>query len=553
MEIFTGRRYALPMENISIPSVHIKDFEPISADILNVFPEGLVKKNMIVPLAKRDGRVVAAVPRTSGLVKPEGLKLLAGCPVDIVLAPTEEIIAFIKLHYPNSAPEQFTTDVLQEPARVEEMAPAAVAVIPMPQPTPPPVSVVLPSPIVPVPVPASVPVPVAAPAPVTNGATPALFSRIVAEVVQNHAVEALFDVKGEVVRVRHRTRGVVAKPANMLWTKTDIANVVALVRERGENHSADGVKWSELQINIANGAETYDCVFNLTETSNLTLVTVKVEQHTEQRYDLLGWGLDALQAKTLEELLAKEQGVILFCGAEQDGAQATLNACVRKLAVPEKHVICVESYIDQWIQDADQFNAKGNPSLFTQYLQTALAHSPDILKVRPMDSRAAWELCLREALRGPLILGGAYARDAAEALAGIVRMGVDPALVSSGLLAVVTQRKLRLNCQHCQQKETVHRERLREIGVPVELQPTAFFYGAGCESCHKTGFGNETHIFEVMVLNDDVKNGLTHHVSAEKIRMSAKMSGTLTLRQVAVHKAIAGQTSLAEVVRVSPK
>jgi type II secretory ATPase GspE/PulE/Tfp pilus assembly ATPase PilB-like protein len=262
---------------------------------------------------------------------------------------------------------------------------------------------------------------------------------------------------------------------------------------------------------------------------------------------------DPRQAKTVDELLAREQGVILFCGAEQDGVQSTLNACVRKLAVPSKHVVCVESYVDQWVQDADQFNAKGDAKLFAQYLHTALSHSPDVLKVRPMDSREAWDLCLRESLRGPLILGSTFARDAAEALANVVRGGADASLISSGLLAIVVQRKLRLNCQHCQQKETVQRDRLREIGIPIELQPAAFYYGAGCDRCFKTGFGNETHIFEIMVLNDDVKNILHKDVSADKIRSAAKTSGMLTLRQVAVHKAIAGQTSLAEVVRVSPK
>lgn len=510
------------MENPNIPSVHLKDFEPITPDILSIFPEGLVRKSMIVPLARRDGRVVAAVPKTSGLVKPDGLKLLAGCPVDLVLAPTDEIVAFIKQYYP----------AVEKTEKVEEQ----------------PLQIVVP----PAPAPVSVPTP--APVSADPLVDDALLTKLVGEVVQNHASEGIFDIKGENVRVRHRIRGVVAKPpSGVTWKREDVINVVNFVRARGESHVAEEIKWSEFQATVNLGNESYDCLFNLSETPNLTLLSVKVNQFKEKLFDLAGWGMDPAQVRILDELLKREQGVILFCGAEQDGAHATLNACVRKLAVPSKHVICVESYIDQWIQDADQFNAKGDAIQFSKYLYTALSHSPDILKVRPMDTREAWELCLRESIRGPLILGGAFARDAAEALVHILHMGGEASLVSSGLLAIVAQRRLRLNCQYCQERENIQRDRLREIGVAPEMQPSSFFYGRGCEHCHKTGFGNETFIFEIMQMNDEIKNVLHRDISADKIRAAAKNSGMLTLRQVAIHKAIAGQTSLAEVLRASAK
>ena len=83
----------------NVPLVHIRDFEPIPPEVLAMLPEGLVKKSMIIPLASRAGRLLAAVPKATGVVKPEGLKMVAGCPVDLVLAPVEEIIAFIKDHY----------------------------------------------------------------------------------------------------------------------------------------------------------------------------------------------------------------------------------------------------------------------------------------------------------------------------------------------------------------------------------------------------------------------------------------------------------------------
>src|SRR5438477_349946 len=87
-------------ENLpSLPSVHLKEFEPVSKDVLSLLPTGLIKKQMIVPIKKQEGRLIAAVPKTDGVVKPEGLALITGCPVDLVLAPVDEIIEFIKVHY----------------------------------------------------------------------------------------------------------------------------------------------------------------------------------------------------------------------------------------------------------------------------------------------------------------------------------------------------------------------------------------------------------------------------------------------------------------------
>jgi type II secretory ATPase GspE/PulE/Tfp pilus assembly ATPase PilB-like protein len=141
--------------------------------------------------------------------------------------------------------------------------------------------------------------------------------------------------------------------------------------------------------------------------------------------------------------------------------------------------------------------------------------------------------------------------DAADALLQILGMGAEPYMVGAALMGIVAQRTLRLNCQKCQGKDVVSRDRLKELGIPVGMQPSAFFHGTGCDNCLKTGFDRETSIFEVFDMNDEFRVRLTPSMKSEAFRSAMKTSGLMTLRQVALHKAINGQTSLSEVFRIT--
>jgi general secretion pathway protein E len=143
------------------------------------------------------------------------------------------------------------------------------------------------------------------------------------------------------------------------------------------------------------------------------------------------------------------------------------------------------------------------------------------------------------------------AADAADALAQVVSMQVEPYLIGSALLGVVAQRTLRLNCPRCQEKDAVDREQVKELGIPEAMQPAAFFRGRGCEACLGTGFDRETSIFEVLEVNEEARARLSRDARADTLRSLLRSNGMMTLRQIAIHKAINGQTSLAEVLRTT--
>jgi type II secretory ATPase GspE/PulE/Tfp pilus assembly ATPase PilB-like protein len=258
------------------------------------------------------------------------------------------------------------------------------------------------------------------------------------------------------------------------------------------------------------------------------------------------------QEKVLEGLLHKRQGVLLFCGTDSDDLTANLHACAKKLATPERHLMAVETYREEWSPGIEQLVSYGDAAHFAQLLRLAFRHAPDVLLVNPLESRDDFELCLNEALKGRLVLCRSFAADAADAVVRLLGMGVEPYLIGSSLMGVVAQRAVRLNCPLCQEKESTSREQLKDLGIPVAMQPPAFYHGKGCANCLMTGFDRETNLFEILEMSDDLRHQLHPAMKSEVVRAMVRSNGMMTLRQAAVHKAINGQTSLSEVLRTTP-
>jgi type II secretory ATPase GspE/PulE/Tfp pilus assembly ATPase PilB-like protein len=229
-----------------------------------------------------------------------------------------------------------------------------------------------------------------------------------------------------------------------------------------------------------------------------------------------------------------------------------LRACARELATAERHVMSVSNTGHTWLPGIENLISDGSDAHFSELLQLAFRHKPDVLLVDAVEKPEHRDICLRQSIKGPLVLTHTYARDAAEALVAMVGVNSEPALVGDALLGIVAQRALRLTCPRCQEKDSIHRDRVRDMGIPLSIQPPAFFRGKGCDSCLKTGFDRETNIFEIIVMTDMLRSLINKKVSPDDIRAYFKNSNLLTLRQMAVHKAINGQTSLAEVLRVTP-
>lgn len=471
--------------------VHLRDYEPVSKDVLSIIPVDLVKRQKVVPLSRTNGKlVVASIKRDENQVKPEGLQLVVRCPVELVLTSEEEIQSFIDQHYANVKSER--------PSK-------------------------LPDPL----------------------------ERLLNAAALNRASELLIEKDGTRVHVRQRIRGVLISDLSAPCTPNDATAIFDFVGRTGDLKSSEGVKWASSRYEVILQNEAYACRFVLSETDNFALLTVRLVRGGEKLFNPTNWGMGPNQARVLETFLARTQGVVLFCGTDNDEITRNLHACARELATPERHLIFVESGFEEWFPGIEQLVSDGNPARFGTNLELAFRHAPDVVVANPLEKKEHFETAFAESLKGRLVLARCFARDAADAMVNLLSMGIEPYFIGAALLGVVAQRQIRLNCALCQEKEVVPRERIKDI-IPAAMQPAAFFRGRGCEGCMKTGYDRETNIYEVLEVTEDVRHALAPGIKTEALRAFVKTNGMMTLRQMAVHKAINGQTSLAEVLRVSP-
>ncbi len=550
---------------VPLPSVHISDFEPIPSDVISLLPAGLVNKQLVIPLRKENNRLIVAVAKTDGVIKPEGLALVTGCQVDMVLAPAKEITDFIAKHYSGPAPKSFfmipseniipapapviLQDAVQDPdpndtislfdPETASLLDLNVSALVEPE-----------SPAVP-----DVPAPTVYETLAPSMGVPPEVLKLITDAVISRASEVLLNIRKDKMELRQRLRGtyVSMDPDKESLNLEQWGAVIGWLKTVGEKEAVEDAEWTEFRKEIKIGDDLYAAHFFLTEGKDSKVLTMRLRSQKESVFSPSTWGMDPSQIRILNEFLDRKQGFILFAGAEREGLTGNLHACARHLATPKRHVVAVEPYKESWLSGIDQYFSKGDPVLFNQMLQVGFKHEPDVLVANPLERREQFEMCLSEALKGRLILGRSYASDCADALVQLASMGVEPYLVGSGITAVISKRTLRLNCPVCQTKDSTAKSQAREMGIPDAMQPSCFYVSNGCDTCNHTGFNGETDIFEILSMTTEMRNIFNKDVRVETIRAHIKSSGLLTLRQVALHKAINGQTSLAEVVRTTPK
>ncbi len=391
----------------------------------------------------------------------------------------------------------------------------------------------------------------AAPATFRSSSLPPALAKLLENAVINRAVEVLIEREVTHARIRQRIRGVLITDNRNALSALDMNEIFEFVAKLGEQKSEDGLRWAAGQLTLSIAKDEYSCRFLLSETKNFGLLTIHLTKNSEKAFNPTAWGMGPNQATILENFLARAHGLVLFCGTETDDLASTLQAVTKQLLTPDRHVINVSARSQAWLSAVEQLVSNNNTDSFTRYLKLAFRHEPDLVIANPVETKAHVDICLSEAVRGRLVFAQLFATDAADALLQFLGMGVEPYLVGAGLLGIVAQRTLRLNCQSCQDKEVVPRDRLKELNIPIGMQPAAFFHGKGCEACFKTGFDRETSIFEVLEMSDELRNKLQRDMKSEALRQIIKSNGLMTLRQMALHKAINGQTSLSEVLRVT--
>ena len=274
--------------------------------------------------------------------------------------------------------------------------------------------------------------------------------------------------------------------------------------------------------------------------------------------DMKGLTLDVLgvnerELKRLRKMFSEPYGMVLVTGPTGSGKTTTLYAALSEIYTGEDKIITIEDPVEYQLRGILQIPVNEKKGLtFARGLRSILRHDPDKIMVGEIRDPETAQIAVQSALTGHLVLTTVHANNTFDVLGRFTHMGIDPYNFVSCLNCVMAQRLVRMLCPKCKVPVTIPDEVLRESAIDPDNCRNATFYDAkGCDDCHGTGYRGRSAIVELLDLNDDIRQLIIERAPATALKKAAAEAGTVFLRQAAVEKVLAGETSLKEINRVT--
>jgi type IV pilus assembly protein PilB len=270
--------------------------------------------------------------------------------------------------------------------------------------------------------------------------------------------------------------------------------------------------------------------------------------------DLSKLGFEPISLQRFERNIIEPWGIVLVTGPTGSGKTNTLYSAISKLNSDEVNIITAENPVEFNLFGINQVNIREAIGLtFPAALRSFLRQDPNIILVGEIRDFETADIAIKAALTGHMVLSTLHTNDAPSTIARLINMGIEPFLVSSAVRLVVAQRLIRRLCA-CKKQAKTPVQTLIDIGFPPEDAKTVkVFETNGCEKCSNTGYKGRVGLFEVMEIDEELREQIMIGASTAELRQKAKEKGMLTLRGSGIEKIKLGQTSIDEVLRETTK
>ncbi|MBE7517341.1 MAG: type IV-A pilus assembly ATPase PilB [Chloracidobacterium sp.] len=267
--------------------------------------------------------------------------------------------------------------------------------------------------------------------------------------------------------------------------------------------------------------------------------------------DMTKLGFEEESLEKFKRAIANPYGMVLVTGPTGSGKTNTLYSALQSLNTPETNIMTAEDPVEFNLTGINQVQMKEQIGLnFAAALRSFLRQDPNIVLVGEIRDFETAEIAIKAALTGHLVLSTLHTNDAPSTVSRLVNMGIEPFLVATSVNIIQAQRLIRRICGNCKEAVNVPEEGLVEIGFsPEETSTLEIFRGKGCATCNNTGYKGRVGLYEVMEINDELRELIIIGASAMELRRKAIELGMITLRESGLHKIRQGITTIEEVVK----
>ncbi len=379
-------------------------------------------------------------------------------------------------------------------------------------------------------------------------------NQIIFEAIQMNATDIHIEPYENNLRLRYRIDGIlqtIPVPEKVRRFRKAIASCVKIMADL---NIAEKRRPHDGRIKVRTSDEEFDLRVSILPTRFGETVNMRILSRNTMFIDLEHLGLKKEQAPLIEYFGSLPHGVVLLTGPTGSGKTTTLYALLSRINTSEVKTITVEDPVEYQMEGINQIQVHSEIGLtFANILRSILRHDPDIVLIGEIRDMETADIAVRASLTGHLVFSTLHTNDAPSAITRLIDMGVEPYLVASCLEGVIAQRLTRKICAACREPVTADESLLEEIVrlYPERSKGASFYQGHGCPECNFTGYRGRSALFEIMALDDELRQMITHLQPSTEIKKRAMSKGLITLRMDGWSRALDGTTSIEEVVRVT--
>lgn len=501
---------------LGLPYMEKIDIEP--GKFSSSFPESFLKENNCIPMKRENGVLMVAVsdPLNSEILNE--IAVISGCSVRAIAAPAEEISRAIESFsdFHAESAESMIRDMRDvEPGSTVQVYDEQEDLLDM-----------------------------ASKAPVIK-----LVNLIISQAIRERVSDIHIQPYEKELRVRYRIDGILhdahTPPKHLETAIISRIKVIANLNIAERRLPQDGratIKVDDRQIDIR---------ISIVPTAFGERVVMRLLDKENLFLGLEELGLLQEKLETVGRLIRNSHGIILVTGPTGSGKTTTLYAALSRINSPEKNIITVEDPIEYQLPGISQIQVKPKIGLtFASGLRHIVRQDPDIIMVGEIRDVETAEIAVHASLTGHLVFSTLHTNDAPGAVTRLLDMGIEPYLISSSVIAIVAQRLVRLVCGKCRESYVPDVESLAEVGLKKEDVKT-LYRGKGCPGCLDTGYRERTGIYEVLVLDSELRELILQRADSDTIRKKALEKGMETLRGDGAKKIMRQVTTIEEVLRVT--
>lgn len=376
-----------------------------------------------------------------------------------------------------------------------------------------------------------------------------LINLVLLQAIKDKASDIHFEPFEDEFKMRYRIDGVLYEmmppPSHIAPAIASRLKVMANLDIAERRLPQDG----RIELNVNN--QPIDLRVSVLPTMFGESVVMRVLDRSNVSLDLDRLGLREEDLNMVNQLIHKPNGIVICTGPTGSGKTTTLYSALRSLNDPSTKLITAEDPVEYDIDGIIQCAVKSEIEMtFGRILRAMLRQDPDVILVGEIRDKETAEIAVQASLTGHLVFSTLHTNDAPSSIARLLDLGLEPFLVTATIEGVVAQRLVRKICTNCKTEYTPAEEQLMELELRNDdVVGKKFFYGKGCENCNNTGYRGRLGLYEIMLLDDDMRDMIVKHASTQVIRIEARKRGMRTLRQNGLLAIYDGVTTIEEVVR----